>query len=419
MASVTVNKNKAGEIISYRWRAISFIEPNGYKHFATKTAKPPTDPITGRPLSPRAALKQMKREAEEWEIIIQNENDHNKQHYGFSIFVDTEWIPRHVLNPDEDHTPSTKEFYKNMIRRPKDYFGNKDIREIKKNDIADFLYELSQVQQSNGKPLAAKTRKSIRQALFSVFNFARLRGYILVNPVADAPTVKRERKPVKYLSKNEISKFLQCLEQAPVKWRTMMYVLLFCGLRRGEATALTWGNVDLEAKCLNIIQNAYYVREPVDGEHIYVGRPKTPASIRVVPFTDIVRDQLLTLQENQKQLAIRKGINITNSQGKILSNVYLFNMSETGYFDFFKPLSPQSLTYWISDFSKSNNLPHIHPHKLRHTTGTMLAQCGVNARDGATFLGQSDTSVFLENYVGTDMRQMRNAAEVLTQHIVN
>ncbi|MDL2216029.1 site-specific integrase [Ruminococcaceae bacterium OttesenSCG-928-N02] len=56
--------------------------------------------------------------------------------------------------------------------------------------------------------------------------------------------------------------------------------------------------------------------------------------------------------------------------------------NNTGYLfiqDNGKPMSPDSLTDWLRKFAKRHNLPHIHPHKFRHTMASLLYYNGMDS----------------------------------------
>lgn len=41
-------------------------------------------------------------------------------------------------------------------------------------------------------------------------------------------------------------------------------------------------------------------------------------------------------------------------------------------------LHPDSITRWLNNFSRDNDLPHIHPHAFRHTAASTMIANGVD-----------------------------------------
>lgn len=62
------------------------------------------------------------------------------------------------------------------------------------------------------------------------------------------PTPRKDEKIQDELGKaytvQQLRYILQCLEDEPLKWRTYINLVADTGLRRGEATAIQWKDID-------------------------------------------------------------------------------------------------------------------------------------------------------------------------------
>ena len=78
-------------------------------------------------------------------------------------------------------------------------------------------------------------------------------------------------------------KIIQALDNAPIKWKTIAYILIDTGCRRGEVMGLKWKCVDLDSEIITIERALLYT--PSTG--IIEGPPKNGESrtIRIAPET--------------------------------------------------------------------------------------------------------------------------------------
>ena len=61
-------------------------------------------------------------------------------------------------------------------------------------------------------------------------------------------------------------------------------------------------------------------------------------------------------------------------------------------------LHPDSVTQWLSGFSKKYDLPPIHPHKLRHTMASVLINDGADIVTVSKRLGHAKVSTTTDIY---------------------
>ncbi len=73
-------------------------------------------------------------------------------------------------------------------------------------------------------------------------------------------------------------------------------------------------------------------------------------------------------------------------------------------------MNPDSVTDWLSKFSKRNGLPHINPHAFRHTMASMLIFNHVDDVSISKRLGHAQVTTMLKNYAHVmEAADQRNA----------
>ena len=395
MASVKPNYNKAGEIISYRFRACIGRDELGKQQFATKTVDVPVG------LTPAKALKRMQTEADLWESEVKKGNAPVKKQ-SFKHFIEEEFIPVHVCGGK--HSPSTVFFYKDICKKLTARFGTKPLDSIRSIDIEKYLVDLQKEKRTGKdgqeKPLSASYVGHFRTVLTVAFGFAEKHGMIEKNPMRCVSSIKKDRKEVDFLSEEEARQFLSCLnENASLYWKTAMNVLIRCGLRRGELAGLKWSDIDYEKQtltvCRDVINNAETDRKNL------VKETKSTNSDRELPIAPVL---MFMFKAWQKEQAEQYG-------SMLMPSAFIFGSPVDPY----SPIRPDSVTQWLSRFNKTHGLRNVSPHDLRHTCGTLLLANNATVKETQTFLGHADASTTLRFYCGTNADALKNASDRLSQ----
>lgn len=393
MASIKANKNKDGKIISYRFRACTGRDETGKQLFATKTVDAPED------LTPVKALKQMQTEADAWEKGIAAGTVPIKK-TSFKHFVDNTWMPVYVK--DGSHKPTTISYYENIAIRLLEHFGDMDIAKIKPLDIQKYLNTLrTSEKQKNGKPLSSYTIIHYTTVLKILFNFALKHDLIQQNPMLKVSVPKQEYKSVKFLTPEQSQKFITTLEEAPLKYKLLMNLLINTGLRRGESVALQWSDVDYDSLTISISKSATLAH----GEGVIINTPKTKNSIRKLPISQSLCSLFRKWQAEQAAKYGEKTL--------LLPSAYIFNDELNVY----KCMYPSTPTHWLYDFMKAHNLPQITSHILRHTCASLMLLSGTPVKVVQDTLGHADASITLKFYAGTTPESLRNATDNLSDFL--
>ncbi len=226
-----------------------------------------------------------------------------------------------------------------------------------------------------------------------VFKFAIKSGYIDKTPFENTTLPKNKEKVKKfenYLSKEEVQEFIETLDKyANPLWNMFFYLLIFTGLRRGEALALEYNDIDYTNKTLKINKTV----SKTASKHT-ITPPKTPSSNRTIYLSDNVIERLKSYEKNHR----KNNLLFPNSNGEIIT------------------LS-QPTRQLNKILAKNSNLKHITPHGLRHTHTCLLFEAGASIVQVQQRLGHKDVKITLEIYNHVTKGKEKEAADLFEKYI--
>jgi integrase len=227
--------------------------------------------------------------------------------------------------------------------------------------------------------LSLETIKRVQAALHGALKEAVELGMLDHNPATGAVAKKKLGngdalpRELPAWSVDELEAFLDAQEAEPLYplWR----FLALTGLRRGEALALKWGDVDLDAGRVTVSRN----RVPLHGGEIAETATKTDR-VRVVDLDPETIDVLRAMR--------RRGLVVTLDD----RDVYVFT-DDAG-----EPLGPNSVSYLWRKAVRAAGMRHIPLHGLRHTHISQLVSEGQPIAMVAARAGHSTPNVTLGTY---------------------
>ncbi len=250
--------------------------------------------------------------------------------------------------------------------------------------------------QENCRTLSSKTIVEHHRLISTVLDQASKEGLVPFNVASKAILPKVQKKEVNYFQPEQVAAIREALELEPIKWKTLVHMLLIIGARRGEVLGLKWDKVDFEGNRVHICNNVLY---SVD-RGIYEDTPKTSTSDRFITLPAETMQLLRQYRAWQNGERLRLG-EYYQHQGFVFSQ------------DNGKPMHPDSVTDWLKKFSKRHGLPHVNAHAFRHTMASMLYFNGVDSVSISKRLGHAQVSTTANIYAHVMAEADQKNADIL------
>jgi integrase len=285
--------------------------------------------------------------------------------------------------------PSTGEQYRRQFAtHVAPAFGHVRAQELRPSRL-DALYG-----DMRAADLAPSTVRQCHNMLSGVFRRAVKRGELAMNPCQRATPPKDATPEKATWSLPETQAFFAHeLVRADADY-VMWKLLAATGMRRGEALALGWDAVDLDAGVVQVRRNATLV-----GGDVVLGEPKTRRSHRRVQIGSDLVALLRDHRARQREQFLALG----------LRDVALVFPGPDG-----QPQNPGTVSRRFSRLVERTGLPVVSLHSLRHFAATLLLDQGQPVHLVASRLGH-DASVLLRRYAhaGHDSQDTAAALESL------
>lgn len=251
---------------------------------------------------------------------------------------------------------------------------------------------------------ASKLKKfrMVKAYAAKVLNFAIKRGYIQTNPFAyvDLPT-NISKKPIgagegeeeNFYTREQLIEFLTCLErESNHKAYVLFRLLAFSGMRKGEALALKWND-------LNFTTNEIRINKALSrgkDSKLYEKSTKTGIA-RTIKMDDKTMAVLKEWKKKQKQDYLILGFNTMQPKQLVFSNEHN------------EYLQPTKTRKWIIHVQDKYKLGTITTHGLRHTHCSLLFEAGASLKEVQVRLGHSDVKTTMDIYTHVTQKAKEEA----------
>src|SRR5262249_42667921 len=136
-----------------------------------------------------------------------------------------------AVKADDNLRPRYLEDLRSRLLRFAQTFGERKLADISSTEIDQWLRELHQ---------APLSRNTVHLRLYTLFEYARQRGWVETNPLKDVARVKVIQGSPGILSVDQTARLL---ERADADTLPYWAIGVFCGLRSAELLRLEWRDV--------------------------------------------------------------------------------------------------------------------------------------------------------------------------------
>lgn len=262
--------------------------------------------------------------------------------------------------------------YKTPLKRLKEVFGELSINGIMTADVQKFINNFS------AKGYARDTVNNTLNVARMIFRHALSKGFISSDPTEFVKLPKGLKKERRELPSDDQAQ--RILRSSDMYFGIFAFFLLYSGLRRGEALALQWEDIDFEKKIIRVNK----VLRFESNSPIIVEQTKTDAGKREVALLDILADKL---PHNKKG--------------------YVFTKDG-------KPMSQTTFRKAWAKYCKESGVT-VTPHQIRHLYATILYEAGVEEKESQALMGHAKISTTRDIYQHIRLSRMEEARKKLNE----
>lgn len=221
----------------------------------------------------------------------------------------------------------------------------------------------------------------VRSVLGKALEYAQRRGMVSQNVarIVELPAQARRAEEGRSMTVEQARTLLAAPHRLTALWAVMLYL----GLRPGEATGLLWSDVDLERGVVHVRRSLKLER----GRLVLDERLKTDRSRRSLDTPSQVVAALRAHRTEQAKAQLRAGELWQPPYPELVFTTALGT-----------PLGPRNVHRSLTALTERLGLGPWHPHELRHSAASLMSEAGVPIERIADQLGHDGTRMGLLVY---------------------
>lgn len=303
-----------------------------------------------------------------------------------------EWFEVYKVTVKESTVRSTMTFFERYILPA---FGDMYIDQIRLQHVQEAINRWSKVHSK---------ASIIKNYTSHVFKHAiRVHGSIEKNPCDYVRMPKRPQHPDReepernFYTVEELRAFLEILRERKSRlWYTYFQLLAYTGLRRGEALALRWGDIDLAGHSLSVKRTLATGLE----HKTIISTPKSLTSKRTIALDPGTVSVLKQWRVDQMEQWGALGFKTAGKEQPVFSSVKsneFLSLSQPGH--------------ELDRITRQHGLRRITPHGFRHTHCSILFEAGASIKEVQERLGHTDVHTTMNIYAHVSPRKKDETAQ--------
>lgn len=308
--------------------------------------------------------------------------------------------------------PTTKSLMRSLIRShvTTAKIGSVPLAKLRPSHFDAWLLELRRKTKTvDGvavRSLSESTIARVFRVLSVVLEGAVRDGELAANPARKVERVSAERSEARVLSAVEVGAILRAakdMDADPRGRRSHNYALFATiaatGIRKGEALALRWSDVDFDAGTIAVRGTLSRV-----GGALIVTTPKTTKSRRVLAPAEGVMRLLKSHRVSQLEDRLHAGDRWHDS-----GHVFTTGTGE--------PRDPRGVLRSIVAAARRAGIADVDVHTLRHSAATAMLEQGTHLKAVSELLGHAGTQITADTYAHLTAPTARKALDGLSAAI--
>ena len=264
------------------------------------------------------------------------------------------------------------------------------INNVKVNDFSIQTYKQLQLyieQKKYSVEYINKVLGLLRRLIKFSNKYHNTKDY-MINYIENYKKVNERKKEMQFFTFDEFKKFISVVDE--FDYKTFYETLYYLGLRQGEATALTWKDINFTKKEVSINKT---LTTKLKGQLYTVSSPKTVNSNRVLP----IPLKLLESYQKLKEQAKKK---------KYFSEDWFVFGDEL-------PFRETTIQVKKNKYCKLAGVKQIRIHDFRHSCASFLINNGASIVLVSKYLGHSKISVTLDTYTHLYKNELLEVSNII------